>query len=372
MRSCVLPVGRDGIVDLDAARAAIDGRTALVAAMLVNNEIGTIQPIAELGALAREAGAAMLCDAVQGFGRVPLPVEACDMVAISAHKIHGPKGIGALWLRDGVAPAPLLHGGGQEGGLRSGTLAPALCVGFGAAAALAFDRVADDAAHVERIVARGAGRLRRGLVAQRLGDAALARQSQRAARRARRRPADGGPARHRLLGGLGLRQRIGAAEPCAARDRARQCPGARLDPARFRPLHDGGRDRRGRRRDPRGRRAPGGVGGMTRVRFLDAAGTLSAEVDAAAGARLLDVAQAAGQPLEGTCEGQMACSTCHVVVAPEDFARLPPASDNEEDLLDLAAHVTRTSRLACQIWLDEGLADLTVRMPGAAHNMTGR
>lgn len=147
----VLPVSSDGIVDLDAARAAIDGRTALVAAMLVNNEIGTIQPIAELGALARGAGAVMLCDAVQGFGRVPLPVEACDLIAISAHKIHGPKGIGALWLRDGVTPAPLLHGGGQEGGLRSGTLAPALCVGFGAAAALAFDRVADDAAHVEQL-----------------------------------------------------------------------------------------------------------------------------------------------------------------------------------------------------------------------------
>jgi len=111
---------------------------------------------------------------------------------------------------------------------------------------------------------------------------------------------------------------------------------------------------------------------MIRVRFLDAAGMLAAEVVAIAGARLLDVAQAAGQPLEGTCEGQMACSTCHVVVAPEDFARLPQASDNEEDLLDLAAHVTRTSRLACQIWLDDALGALTVRMPGQAHNMMGR
>jgi len=147
----VLPVGRDGIVDLDAARAAIDERTALVAAMLVNNEIGTIQPVAELGALARNVGAVMLCDAVQGFARVDVPVEACDMIAISAHKIHGPKGIGALWLRDGVTPAPLLHGGGQEGGLRSGTLAPALCAGFAAAAALAYDRVAEDAQHVERL-----------------------------------------------------------------------------------------------------------------------------------------------------------------------------------------------------------------------------
>jgi cysteine desulfurase len=150
----LLPVGCDGIVDLEAARAAIDGETALVAAMLVNNEIGTIQPIAELGALARDAGALMLCDAVQGYGRIPLPIDACDMVAISAHKIHGPKGIGALWLRDGVAPAPLLHGGGQEGGLRSGTLAPALCAGFGAAAALAVERMAQDAAHVRSLFDR--------------------------------------------------------------------------------------------------------------------------------------------------------------------------------------------------------------------------
>ncbi len=149
-----LPVGRDGIVDLDAARAAIDGTTALVAAMLVNNEIGTIQPVAELGVMARDAGALMLCDAVQGFARVDLPVDACDMVAISAHKIHGPKGIGALWLRDGVAPAPLLHGGGQEGGLRSGTLAPALCAGFGVAAALAFERRTEDAAHVRDLFDR--------------------------------------------------------------------------------------------------------------------------------------------------------------------------------------------------------------------------
>jgi cysteine desulfurase len=147
----ILPVDRHGIVDLDAARGTIDGDTALVAAMLVNNEIGTIQPIAELGALARAAGATMICDAVQGHGRVPLPVDACDLIAISAHKIHGPKGIGALWLRDGVEPAPLMHGGGQEGGLRSGTLAPALCAGFGAAARLAFERIEADREHVEML-----------------------------------------------------------------------------------------------------------------------------------------------------------------------------------------------------------------------------
>ncbi|PZO77613.1 MAG: aminotransferase [Sphingomonas hengshuiensis] len=132
----VLPVGADGLVDRAAARAAIDGRTAIVAAMLVNNEIGVVQPIAWLGELARAAGAVMFCDAVQGFGRVHLPLEACDLVALSAHKVYGPKGVGALWVREGAEPAAILHGGGQEGGLRSGTLSPALCVGFGAAASL--------------------------------------------------------------------------------------------------------------------------------------------------------------------------------------------------------------------------------------------
>ena len=146
----LLPVMRDGRVDLDAARAAIAAAGGgLVATMLVNNEIGTIQPVAEIAALAHAAGALFLCDAVQGYGRVAIP-DAVDLVAVSAHKIHGPKGIGALWIRDGVTPAPLLHGGDQEGG-RSGTLSPALCAGFGAAARLIAERHDADAAHVERL-----------------------------------------------------------------------------------------------------------------------------------------------------------------------------------------------------------------------------
>lgn len=111
---------------------------------------------------------------------------------------------------------------------------------------------------------------------------------------------------------------------------------------------------------------------MTRVRFISADGQEVREVDAPSGSRLLEVAQADGQPLEGTCEGQMACSTCHVLIAPEDFAKLPKASEEEEDLLDLASHVTRYSRLSCQIWLDDALASLTVRMPGGVRNMQGR
>jgi ferredoxin len=111
---------------------------------------------------------------------------------------------------------------------------------------------------------------------------------------------------------------------------------------------------------------------VTLVRFVSADGSRVQEVNAPPGERLLDVAQNAGQPLEGTCEGQMACSTCHVIVDAADFDRLPRASDEEEDMLDLAAHVTRHSRLACQIWLSEALDSLTVRMPSGFHNMQGR
>ena len=145
-----LPVGADGRVDLAEAEHAIDTRTALVAAMLVNNEIGTIQPVAALAEMAHKVGAVMLCDAVQGFGRVDMP-EAADLIAISGHKIHGPKGVGGLWIRKGHEPAPLLHGGGQEAGLRSGTLSPALCVGLGTAARVANERREADLAHVTRL-----------------------------------------------------------------------------------------------------------------------------------------------------------------------------------------------------------------------------
>ena len=111
---------------------------------------------------------------------------------------------------------------------------------------------------------------------------------------------------------------------------------------------------------------------MTRVRFISTDGEQMREVDAPAGSRLLEVAQADGQPLEGTCEGQMACSTCHVLVDADDFARLPRASEEEEDLLDLAAHATRTSRLACQIILTSDMQSLTVRVPPSARNWMGR
>ncbi|HSR01074.1 MAG TPA: 2Fe-2S iron-sulfur cluster-binding protein [Sphingomicrobium sp.] len=111
---------------------------------------------------------------------------------------------------------------------------------------------------------------------------------------------------------------------------------------------------------------------MILVRFLKADGTLDKEVEAEAGQRLLDVAWAAREPLEGACEGVMACSTCHVIVDAADFEQLPAADEEEEDLLDLAAYATRTSRLACQIILTEQMKSLTVRIPPGARNWMGR
>ncbi len=108
------------------------------------------------------------------------------------------------------------------------------------------------------------------------------------------------------------------------------------------------------------------------MRFLKADGTLDKEVVAEAGQRLLDVAWAAREPLEGACEGVMACSTCHVIVDAPDFEKLPLASEEEEDLLDLAAPATRTSRLACQIILTQAMETLTVRIPPGARNWMGR
>ncbi len=146
----VLPVGKDGRLDLDLLSRELDDHVLLVAVMQVNNEIGVTQPISEIATMAHSVGAIMLCDAVQAFGHVEI-CEGPDLVAVSSHKIHGPKGVGALWMRKGMEPAPLIHGGGQERGLRSGTLSPALCVGFGAAAKLADERMTRDYDHVQRL-----------------------------------------------------------------------------------------------------------------------------------------------------------------------------------------------------------------------------
>lgn len=137
-----LPIRQDGLVDLDQLAKAIDETTALVSIMAVNNEIGVIQPLTEIGTLSKQAGAWFHTDAAQAFGKIPLDVETMgiSLMSISGHKIYGPKGVGALYVRNRkpkVELEALMDGGGQERGLRSGTLATPLCVALGEAADIA-------------------------------------------------------------------------------------------------------------------------------------------------------------------------------------------------------------------------------------------
>ena len=150
-----LPVQSNGLVDLEELRAAFKENTLLVSVMGINNEIGVIQPLAEIGKLCREKGAFFHVDAAQAFGKIPLDVEAMniDLMSISGHKIYGPKGIGAMYVRrrPRVRLEPLFSGGGQERGFRSGTLPTPLVVGLGEAAAIAKAEMAKDEAHVRRL-----------------------------------------------------------------------------------------------------------------------------------------------------------------------------------------------------------------------------
>jgi cysteine desulfurase len=150
-----LPVRTDGLIDLDALKAAITPKTVVVSVMAVNNEIGVIQPLAEIGKICRERGVFFHTDAAQAFGKIPLDVNAMniDLMSISGHKIYGPKGIGALYVRrkPRVRMVALIHGGGQERGFRSGTLPTPLCVGLGEAAAIAKREMAEETARLTKL-----------------------------------------------------------------------------------------------------------------------------------------------------------------------------------------------------------------------------
>lgn len=148
----ILPVDGDGLVDLDEFRNALRPDTILASVMYANNEVGTIQPIHEMGAICREKGVLFHTDAVQVAGHIPIDVKdlPVDLLTMAAHKMYGPKGVGALYVRKGVRIAPLVHGGGQEFGLRSGTENTAGLVGFGAAAELAMKRIANGEIEEER------------------------------------------------------------------------------------------------------------------------------------------------------------------------------------------------------------------------------
>ena len=148
-----LPVDKFGMIDLDELRKSITDKTVLVSIMFVNNEVGTIQPIAEIGKICRERGVLFHCDAVQGACLLPIDVDAMriDLMSLSAHKMYGPKGVGALYVRSKgprVRLTPIIHGGGHERGMRSGTLNVPGIVGFGKAAQIAKASMADEAQRI--------------------------------------------------------------------------------------------------------------------------------------------------------------------------------------------------------------------------------
>jgi cysteine desulfurase len=159
-----VPVDRYGTLNLDALRDAVTPQTALVSVMQANNEIGTIQPIAEVSRIAHEHGALVHTDAVQTFGKIPIAVEALgvDLLTVSSHKIYGPKGVGALYVRKGTPILPLIHGGRQERGLRAGTENTVGIIGFGEAARILLEKLESDR---ERIAGL-AGRLQAGIAAK--------------------------------------------------------------------------------------------------------------------------------------------------------------------------------------------------------------
>ena len=161
----IVPVRANGLVDTGDLARALGEDVAIVSAMLVNNEIGVIQPLAEIARAAKAVGAVMHVDAAQGFGKIPIDVDAMgiDLLSLTAHKVHGPKGIGALYRRPFTVIAPLLHGGGQEDG-RSGTLPTPLIVGLGAAAHIAAARMAQDHEHALALQNRLLARLRASAV----------------------------------------------------------------------------------------------------------------------------------------------------------------------------------------------------------------
>lgn len=155
IRVTYLPVGEDGRVDPDAVRSAITDRTILISIMLANNEIGTINPVAEIGRIAKERGVLFHCDATQGVGKIPVDVEAMgiDLMSFTSHKMYGPKGVGALYVRKKnprVRLAPQMDGGGHERGMRSGTLPVPLIIGFGKACEIAGAAMPEEAARLTR------------------------------------------------------------------------------------------------------------------------------------------------------------------------------------------------------------------------------
>ena len=143
----MLPVNSEGVLDLEALASALNERTRLVSIIAANNESGTIQPIEAIATLVRKSDAFLHFDATQALGRIPVDVVGwdADLMTVSSHKVGGPHGAGALWVRHGTPMVPLIHGGHQERNRRAGTEATAILAGFGAACRLAHSHMADEA-----------------------------------------------------------------------------------------------------------------------------------------------------------------------------------------------------------------------------------
>ena len=152
----ILPVGPDGLLNLDHLDKALDERTLIVSVMAANNEIGVLQPISDIAVRCQNAGALFHTDATQAAGRLPIDVDdwRVDLLSFSSHKVYGPKGVGALFVRSDLRLKPIITGGSQEGGLRAGTLPPALIVGFGAACELAATRQEEDQTRIQILTKR--------------------------------------------------------------------------------------------------------------------------------------------------------------------------------------------------------------------------
>ena len=382
-----LPVGSDGLLDPEVLRDALTVPTLLVSVMAVNNEIGVIQDISVHAAIAREAGALFHTDIAQAVGKIPVDLTGwkVDLASVSGHKIYGPKGVGALFVRrrPRARVLPLFSGGGQERGVRSGTLPAPLIVGLGEACRLADEDIADDTARIAALRDLLLERLRevdprhRG---QRQRRAPHCRQPERdlsGSQRAGHAGADAGSVRlHRVRLFLGRRRAVlcvTRAWPVRRRGRPhlahRHWTLYLARRYRLRGVRSGGGPFRTKRRRPFAPRPfVQGLNTMPKMTFIERDGGRR-EVDAPTGLSVLEIAHKHKVDIEGACEGSLACSTCHVIVDPAWSKKLARATEDEEDMLDLAFGLTETSRLGCQIIMTDALDGLVVTLPAGVNNM---
>lgn len=170
LEAVVLSVGSDGLLDLGELERVLDERTLIVSVMAVNNEIGVLQPLGDVAKRCRQVGAVFHTDATQAAGRISIDVDDwdVDLLSLSSHKVYGPKGVGALFVRSGLRLKPIITGGSQEGGLRAGTVPAALVAGFGVACEVASRREEEDRKRMEVLAERLLGSLREAYPCMRL------------------------------------------------------------------------------------------------------------------------------------------------------------------------------------------------------------